>query len=296
MAASPLRRRIRIRSRLRAAAHRVRYRHHALPDFLIVGVAKAGTTSLFNYLAELPEVEPPKFKEIHYFSTLVSPRHYPIDGQGWYRSHFPRRRDLRDAGAITGEATPRYMVEAIAIERIAADIPDSRWIVVLRDPVIRAQSHFQMQTRRGFDSRPFHQAIEEELVLIERTPAATAARTTDVVFDDTDYVGGGRYSEQLAFLSRTRPSVPTLVLFSENLFSGHRESFELLHRFLGLPAPDPESFPHHNAAAETFPLEPETRARLEAFFAEANADLADRLRSEHVVTTDPSTWPDWVLA
>ena len=294
MPAASLRRRFAVRSRLRSAADRVRHRDRAVPDFLILGAQKAGTTSLFDYLTERPGVEAPSFKEIHYFSNLVSPRHYTIDGPGWYRSHFPRRRDLLARGSITGEATPRYMVEAIAIERITRDLPDSKWIVVLRDPVVRAHSHHQMQVRRRLDSRSFDKAVKEELECIERTPAAAAAITTDVMPDDTGYVGGGRYSEQLGYLSRFRPGVPTLVLFCEDLFRGDQESFDLLHRFLGLPDGLPAAFPHLNAASESIPLEPTTRERLESFFGRANADLADRLRSDAIITIGPENWPDWV--
>ena len=87
---------------------------------MILGTQKGGTSSLFAYLAGLPEVVAPETKEIQYFSEMLFPNSYRLLGNGWYRSNFPLRRELRNAGAITGEATPRYMVEQLAMTAAAA--------------------------------------------------------------------------------------------------------------------------------------------------------------------------------
>ena len=287
--------RIRLRSRARSLRARWRNRDRALPDFLILGTQKGGTVSLYQHLTSLPGVigVEQRWKEVHYFASIPNPNNYPMLGPGWYRSHFPRRDALRAAGAITGEATPRYMVEALAMSRIARDLPDSRWIVVLRDPVERAHSHHTMQVRHGVETSAFGDAIDHELELIGR--GVVIEGTTDVIGDDRDYIGGGRYSEQLRSIGALRPDRPTLVLFSENLFAGHRPSFELLHRFLDLPAPEHTAFPHVNRSSseEKGTIDPALRAVLESYFSDADADLSAQLNSDRFLTVDPEDWPDW---
>lgn len=287
-----IRRTLRLRSRARNLHARWVNRDRALPDFFILGTQKGGTDSLYTYLSNLPNVIGIRWKETYYFCEIPNPNHYVIRGPGWYRSHFPLRSELRAADAITGEATPRYMVESVAMSRIVKDLPDSRWIVVLRDPVERAHSHHAMKVRHGSENTAFADAVERELELIGR--GVRIEGTTDVIGGDRDYVGGGRYSEQLQFIGSLRPGRRTLVLFSEHLFAGHPRSFALLHEFLGLPAPEHAQFPHANAAGTKDALDPTLRSRLEAFFARANAELSVLLRSEQFLTVDPADWPDWV--
>lgn len=287
-----IRRQLRPRSRARRLRARWTNRGRALPDFLILGTQKGGTDSLYTYLSAQPNVIGIRWKETYYFAEIPNPDHYVVRGPGWYRSHFPLRSDLRAADAITGEATPRYMVEELAMSRITRDLPDSRWIVVLRDPVERAHSHHAMKVRQGPENAAFADAVERELELIGR--GVSVEGSTDVIGSDRDYVGGGRYSEQLRFISSLRPGHPTLVLFSEHLFEGDPRSFVLLHEFLGLPAPDQSQFPHANAATTKEEFDPHLRSRLKAFFAQANAELSAQLRSDQFLTVDPTDWPDWV--
>ena len=290
---SGIRARMSVRARARSVLARWRSRDRALPDFIILGTQKGGTSSLHSYLTDLPQVIGPAWKELHFFAEMPNPNKYSALGLGWYRARFPRRSELLAAGAITGEATPRYMVEAVAMTRIARDLPDSRWVVVLRDPVQRAHSHHTMITRRGLDDSSFADAVTNQLELIEH--GDTIPGTTDVIGNDLDYVGGSRYSEQLRVLSSLRPNRPTLVLFSENLFTGHRESFALLHEFLGLPEPDQSKFPHTNIGDSKDEIDPDVRRRLETFFTGANAELATQLRSDQFLTVEPADWPDWIL-
>src|SRR4051812_42429120 len=104
------------------------------PDFLIVGAAKAGTTSLAAYLAEHPDVFMARRKELHFFGREKEYRR----GWEWYCSHFEGAGDAR----AVGEATPDYMWRERAVERIAQDLPKARIIATLRHPVDRAYSHY----------------------------------------------------------------------------------------------------------------------------------------------------------
>lgn len=257
-----------------------------------MGAMKAGTTSLFDYLASDPRVWASSVKEIHHFDGTSGPGDPVLRGWGWYRSHFPTRTALRAAQAITGEATPCYMFNPTAPPRIARALPSAQWIVVLRDPVERCVSHLAM-TRSSLRGS-IAESIELDLdQLVSGMPS-------DVRFDDDRWtytgglVGRGHYVEQLEVLAGLRPDRPTLVLFSENLFAADPESFFLLHDVLGLPDPRPEEFPHLNPAASAIDVGSDLRRRLDAHYATVNAGLGELLRTDRFVTTDPDRWPTWV--
>src|SRR5947208_14127778 len=102
-----------------------------LPDFLIVGAMKAGTTSLAAWLRAHPDVFMPPQKEIHFFDAQWE------RGVPWYADQFAGAPE----GALVGEATPAYMVTTAFLDRMASVVPNARLLVVLREPVARAWSH-----------------------------------------------------------------------------------------------------------------------------------------------------------
>lgn len=267
---------------------RRRNRHHALPDLLILGAQKCGTTSLFAYLSSLPGFLPPTEKELHHFDTVNGDDSWKL-GLGWYRSQFPLRSELDAANAITGEASPSYMLEPLAMTRIARDLPDSKWIVVLRDPVERAFSHYRSRAGRVLASRTFAERVDQELTRLRKVGPVRRLDGNGSLL-----VQRGYFADQLAHLGALRPNRPTLVLFSENLFTGEQSSFELLHEYIGLPAPRPESFPHEYPSASKDDMDPQVRDTLRAQYARVNAGLAELLRSDQFITVDPALWPEWV--
>jgi hypothetical protein len=109
-----------------------------LPDFVVVGAQKAGTTSLYRMLRKHPQVHMPRTKELHYFDF-----HYDR-GPEWYAAQFrPGRWEWR-----RGEATPNYMWGPLARQRLIEDLPQARIIAILRNPVDRAYSHYWHDRRR----------------------------------------------------------------------------------------------------------------------------------------------------
>lgn len=110
-----------------------------LPDFLIIGVIRGGTTSLFNYLIDHPQIkgsmknEPGCFnKEPHYFDMRYE------KGIDWYKSWFP----IRKSGELLCEATPHYLVREQVVVRVYHWLAEARFIVLLRNPTDRAWSHY----------------------------------------------------------------------------------------------------------------------------------------------------------
>ncbi|MGH3138604.1 MAG: sulfotransferase, partial [Gaiellales bacterium] len=119
-----------------------------LPDFLIIGAQRCGTTSLYRYLEKHPQViGAAPSKGVHYFDV-----HHERSLR-WYRAHFPtrRRRDRAGGGAVTGEASPYYVFHPHGPDRVRAAVPNVRLILMLRDPVIRAFSQYQQEYARGFE-------------------------------------------------------------------------------------------------------------------------------------------------
>ncbi len=128
----------------------------ALPDFLIIGAQKSGTTSLYSYLARHPNILPAYGKkEVHFWDI---PKNYK-KGLLWYRAHFPLIKELQDAAVITGEKTPNYLEDPETIRKIKEDCPAAKIIILLRNPVERTISNYFMKVRRGFEKLPSHGGI-----------------------------------------------------------------------------------------------------------------------------------------
>ncbi|AHE97597.1 sulfotransferase [Thioalkalivibrio paradoxus ARh 1] len=163
---------LRGRQHFREARHQARYlrRMHlgdpgVLPDFLLIGAMKAGTTSLYDYVRQHPGKLPATTKEIQYFN---SPRHQR-QGERWHRAQFPTRaridRTSEQLGyrALTGEATPQMHLPSYA--PLAAElVPDARIVMILRDPVSRAYSHYRHWYRHSlrFPKESFWEALQRE--------------------------------------------------------------------------------------------------------------------------------------
>ncbi|WP_287276577.1 MULTISPECIES: sulfotransferase domain-containing protein [unclassified Okeania] len=134
-----------------------------LPSFIIIGAQKRGTTSLYNYMIEHPQILPASKKELHFFNWVSKPgnRKKP-EGVDWYLSQFPTIPDGKNL--ITGEATPDYLVDPHTPQRMFNLVPDVKLIVLLRNPIDRAVSHYHHN--RGISKKreplPFRQAIEKE--------------------------------------------------------------------------------------------------------------------------------------
>lgn len=261
---------------VRTLAGRSPGRGRLLPDFVIIGAAKAGTTTLYGWLSEHPFVAPASTKEVHYFDYNY------YRGEDWYRMHFPRALD-RDAFAeahgrpfITGEASPPYIAHTWAPERLARLLPDVKLLVNLRDPVDRAYSQFQMSRREGeepLESFAQATAIEDERLDPERARMRADPSYSSWPIGCWSYLMRSRYAESLErwleLFGRDRFHFVTL----EDLSARPGETLDAVHEFLGLPAYRPETLPHLHSGAYDSSVDPETRARLNEYFRPHNQRL-----------------------
>ena len=237
-----------------------------LPDFLVIGAKRSGTTSLHNWLLAHPDVLPlfPSARRLPLRADIKGVHHFdaaPMRSVWWYRSHFPsspgRALAARRAGGarvVAGEATPYYLHHPHAPARAAAVVPDARLIVLLRDPVERAWSHWKEQRRRGFEPlATFEEAIDAEPGRLageaERLAADPAYRS--FAHEHQSYVTTGRYLEPLARWQAAFPPEQLLVLRSEDAFADPKGTFAVVLDFLGLrPARLAEDLRPDTAALE----------------------------------------------
>jgi hypothetical protein len=219
----------------------------ALPDFLVIGAPKAGTTALHVALADHPELFMSPVKEPKFFLTDGPP---PRRGGGpgdvqTYREHIWRRDayealfDAAPPGTLRGESTPFYLYDRQAQQRIRALIPGARLIAVLRDPVERAHSNWAHLWSAGLDP-------------IGDFPAACAAEDRRVAAGWAPfwhYTRLGRYGEQLDHLLGLFPREQVLILRYRDLVDSPGPALDAICAFLGVAPGIISQVPRENVTA-----------------------------------------------
>lgn len=238
-----------------------------LPDFLIVGAQRCATTSLHHYLLQHRAVLGPRLtKGVHWFDTGYQ---RPL---AWYRSNFPttgRRAALESQlgiRAVVGESSPYYLFHPDAPGRIRQVLPAAKLLVILRDPVQRAWSHYHHEVERGFESLTFEEAL-----------AAEDERLGDPFgHQHHSYAARGHYLDQLERLWQLFPRPQVLVLLNEDLAADPGALLAEAHRFLGVPHQAPVVARRWNERRKP-PMPEGARSALTARFAEPNRRLAEAL-------------------
>jgi hypothetical protein len=249
-----------------------------LPDFLIVGAKKCGTTALYSYLTEHPSIAPAYKKEIYFFNAFWG------KGKGFYRAYFPTRFE-RSRGTIgnqpmlTGEATPDYLFHPSVPERIQQLLPKVRLIVILRNPIDRAYSFYNHNLRAGLETLSFEQAIEQEPQRLEGELEKIQADPGYFSYHymQHSYCTRGVYVDQLQDWARRFDSEQMLVLKTEDLNQSPAETLKTASEFLGLPYHPPAKFKKLNAAPYYVAMQPATREKLQAWFEPHNQRLYEFL-------------------
>jgi hypothetical protein len=205
-----------------------------LPHFVIAGAPKAGTTALHAALTTHPQL---------YLSPVKEPKHYLTDGRPppshgqrgpgdahsaqewiWQRERYRTLFDAAPAGAVRGESTPFYLYDRAAHGRLAAEIPDVKVVVVVRDPVDRAYSNWAHLRADGLEPEAdFATAVGLE-----------SQRIADGWAPFWHYRGLGRYGEQLRDLYRHVPREQVFLLRYRQLVDTPRETLDRVSDFLGV--------------------------------------------------------------
>ncbi len=263
-----------------------------LPDFLIAGAPRSGSTTLFRMIDEHPSIFMARPKEIRFFNGPHA------DDIEWYSNHFADAGE----GQKAGEATPWYLHDPAAVQAMEKIVPDARIIVILRDPVDRTYSHYWMERIRGRADGSFEEFLE----------------TSDVL-------GISRYADHLTYLTKYFPRDQVLVVFHQDLEHDPAGLYTQVCEFLGVDgsyAPVAmgttvnqyvefrslrvrrwaKDLPSSLAVARRVldrlntrtsvsypPMSPETRDRLAAYYEEPNAELASWLGRDVQGWTHPET-------
>jgi hypothetical protein len=253
-----------------------------LPDFVVIGAQKCGTTTLYHHLTQHPYVERAATKELHFFDN-----HFD-KGVEWYRRCFPPPKWKDGQKTVTGEATPKYLFRPDIPEKAAEIIPQAKLIVLLRNPVDRTYSQFHHGARNGRrEAMGFEEAVETFLKFAEAEKAWPSGKENDTperehhVQDIRSLIKRSIYVDQLQRWSRFFSDEQILVLKSEDFFKRTSENLKLVLDFLGLPAWEPETESDtsrvRNQGTYTRRMAPETRRRLEEYFEPHNQRLYDYL-------------------
>jgi hypothetical protein len=252
-----------------------------LPDFVIVGARKAGTTSLYNYLVQHPSVLPAMMKELHFFTDFYS------KGERWYRGNFPMLVEqwllekTRQKRIITGEASPNYYYDPLTPARIRATCPNAKLILILRDPVSRAFSDYNHDIRHGrftHDQLSFETVVEREIAYLAG-PGRDLFKQSDafhIVNARCRHVARGLYARHLRLWLEVFSRDQLLVLRGEDLYKSAQAMFGRVLDFLELPAFELKSYEAHNSNTYK-PMSSEVRERLAEYFAPHNHELYDLL-------------------
>ena len=256
------------------------------PDFLIIGAQKCGTTALYNYLSQHSQILPAKHKEIHYFDYRTN------HGELWYRRCFPTRHQIGreqkhlNLPVITGEASPSYLLYPNAAPRAAAFVPDAKLLVLLRNPVDRAWSHYQMNRSKGlvYDREQKCEVPREPLsfddALAQEEARLQAALLCMEKSDERSlwwrmhsYQKRGLYASQIKRWLEFFPREQFLFVDSAELLRDTSASFYRVLDFLQVQPLDLPVYEQKHVGNYKESMSPETRQQCIKYFRPHNEEL-----------------------
>jgi Sulfotransferase domain len=208
-----------------------------LPDFLLIGAQRGGTTSLYHYLQAHPCIKPATTKEIHFFDRRFH------KGLTWYRGHFPTflekayAQEVCKHAFVIGEASPSYLFHPHVPKRVKKALPSVKLIVLLRNPVDRAYSQYYHSIELGHETRSFEEAIdsEEERTRQERAKILKDEHYESYAYKHHSYLSRGIYVEQLPAWMNLFPREQFLILKSEDFYADPAATLKEVLTFLNVP-------------------------------------------------------------
>ncbi len=174
-----------------------------MPDFFVIGAQKAGTTTLHDWLSTQPNICLPAIKETHFFS-----RNDRFEqGYEWYVKQFMANADSK----IMGEVDPDYLFMPGVIEKMVQSVTCPKFIVILREPLKRAYSHYMMSCYRGYEKLSFIEALETEEIRLNSGDYHSVAHFS--------YLSRSLYSSQIIKFKKSFPSSKFYFARFDDLFS-----------------------------------------------------------------------------
>ena len=229
-----------------------------LPDFIIIGAQKSGTSSLYYYLSQHPRLKMSVEKEIHYYNYYLQHG----KGLGWYKSFFPLR--LRSHGKKTGEASPNYLYSEKAPAELKKDLADVKLLVLLRNPIERAYSEYNMhvrQLKRKDFPASFEEALSNDNLSLEGSRL---------------YLIRGLYAERIKNWLKYFNRDQFLFIKSEDFFKDPKKTLNDVYEFLEIEKTYPTNLKPQQVGSYS-ELSTETRAGLDNYFEKSNQELVELL-------------------
>ncbi|MGD1850642.1 MAG: sulfotransferase domain-containing protein [Cyanophyceae cyanobacterium] len=250
----------------------------SIPFFLIIGVQKGGTTSLYRYLQQHPQVQSALTKEIHFFDLNFD------KGWGWYLEQLGQKNELGedDEKLLTGEASPYYIFHPLVPERVYRCAPIVKLIVLLRDPVARSLSHYHHERRWQFESLELEGAIDAEnkRLMSEANNFFDNPYYQSHAFQHHSYTSRGLYLQQLLAWEKYFSKANILIIQSEFFDKNIEIVLSKVSEFLELESYEFLPSDRHNSGQ--YPAAPEyLKQRLARDFFEANQQLLRHLENHY---------------
>jgi len=246
--------------------HKVRCKKS--PDFLVIGVGKGGSSSIYRWIVQHPFILEAITKELHFFNT----QRYQL-GESWYQAQFPRIP--QGTPYITGEATPWYYAQSGVAEKIKHYNPEIKLIIALRNPCDRAISQYYMNRKLGRENRSLLSAIKSERSRLENL-SDLSQLPTDYWNFEYGALLFGLYSKFLEGWLKHFPREQFLILKSEDLFKTPESELSKIFEFLDLPEYNLQEYPKYNAGSYK-PVDTEVHQTLVDFYRPHNQELEDLL-------------------
>lgn len=270
----------RLKNKVNWYARRLTSTQRTLPNCLIVGAQKSGTSSLYQYMLQHPQVHESLGKEVHYFDGGLNP---DIDtfnkGENWYRAHFPLSRDM-NVGDICIDATPMYLFNPLVAERIKNLIPDCKIIILLRDPVERAVSHYFHTQRHGFEDLSIEDALDREDSRLEE--GIQQQDYKDLAFRLYSYKARGLYLKQIQNYQQYFSEDQMLILSSDSFYKNSQEALNTVFDFLDINVQHQVSnLKLHNVGGNKQEINPNVYQNLNAYFEKPNQALFEHLEKKY---------------
>ena len=251
-----------------------------LPDFLVIGAKRCGTTSLYQHLSEHPCISRSPRDNIGFFNE-----NYHL-GINWYKSLFPtvfykKKMESKNKQCLFFDVTSTYMEEELTAKNVYEVNPNQKIIVILRNPVDRAYSHYHVNVKEKSEKRSFEDAVFEEMNRIKSERIIQNKNKNLRVFtpNNIHYLKKGFYALQLKSWFKIFPREQILVLSTEEFQEDQNLIYKKIFDFLNIPNMKIKST-EKMEKGNYIPMKHDTRNLLLDYFRQCNHELFELINSE----------------
>ena len=218
-----------------------------LPNFFVIGAGRTGTTSLYHYLNQHPCLTKSAYDELGYFDD-----NFHL-GLNWYRSLFPtkftqKKVESKHGKFLTYDVTPQYIRRPWTARRISSYFPTTKLIAVVRNPVDKTYSHYNMSTVESNEKRSFEKIITKEIEEFQKTRYEDKDDSYFSTVVEESYLARSFYQEQLEIWFKLFPKKQILVIKSEDLSNKTSKVLQDIFNFLMLPEYEIQDISRHRVS------------------------------------------------